>query len=75
MYYLNNISTVGTINVSPSWIDESFGVRISLALFFVILTLVFQDLSTMTMELVKSGTLESVGTVQLVRSAPSPSVL
>ncbi|KAJ7887853.1 hypothetical protein B0H14DRAFT_2562625 [Mycena olivaceomarginata] len=44
MYYLNNISTVGSINVAVAWIDESFG---------------------MTMEVVKSGTLESVGSVVL----------
>jgi hypothetical protein len=30
MYYLNNISTVGSINVAVVWIDESFGVSMLL---------------------------------------------
>ncbi|KAJ7320999.1 hypothetical protein DFH08DRAFT_942013 [Mycena albidolilacea] len=53
MYYLNNISTVGSINVSVAWIDESFGGGTSVP--------------QTTMEVVKSGTLESVGSVVLVR--------
>ncbi|KAF7358450.1 hypothetical protein MVEN_00895500 [Mycena venus] len=51
MYYLNNISQVGSIAVAPSWVDESFGGGTSI--------------NQMTMEVVKSGTLESVGSVVL----------
>ncbi|KAF7341908.1 hypothetical protein MSAN_02046500 [Mycena sanguinolenta] len=51
VYWLSNISTVGTITVAPSFIDESFfgGTNIP----------------QMTMEVVKSPSLESVGSVVL----------
>jgi hypothetical protein len=38
MYYLNNISTIGTIAVSPSWVDESFNVSMLPDRSFVLLT-------------------------------------
>ncbi|KAJ7213651.1 hypothetical protein B0H12DRAFT_1155822 [Mycena haematopus] len=51
VYYLNNISTVGSITAGPSWIDDSFfgGTNVP----------------QMTMEVVKSPSLESVGSVVL----------
>ncbi|KAF7367961.1 hypothetical protein MSAN_00861300 [Mycena sanguinolenta] len=53
VYYLNNISTLGLILVSANFIDASFGVGDS------------TNASPATMEVVKSGSLESVGSVVL----------
>ncbi|KAJ6460317.1 hypothetical protein C8R45DRAFT_1029907 [Mycena sanguinolenta] len=49
MYYLNNISTLGLILVTANYVDGSFG----------------QETSPATMDVVKSGSLESVGSVVL----------
>ncbi|KAK7002407.1 hypothetical protein R3P38DRAFT_2557338 [Favolaschia claudopus] len=51
VYYLNNISTVGTITVAPSWVDVTFGGGL--------------NIPQMTMEVVKSPSLDSVGSVIL----------
>lgn len=68
MYYLNNISQIGSIAVVPSWVDESFAVILALDRLSSETDFLQggTSLNQMTMEVVKSGTLESVGSVVLV---------
>ncbi|KAJ7127965.1 hypothetical protein C8R44DRAFT_101299 [Mycena epipterygia] len=49
-FFLTNLSTIGTIQVSPYWVDESF---------------TFGKIPLMTMELVESGTGKSAGSVTI----------